>query len=144
MRICSANTRFSVKEVDIGIAADIGTLSRLPKVVGSGSWVKDVCLSGRVFGAEEAGRQGLVSSVVGEGGREGVVKRAVEWAELVAEKSPVAVAGTKEILDWSWGRSVEDGLMYTAVWNSVMLQCEDVKEATVAGIEKRKPRFAKL
>ena len=160
MRICDEATKFSVKEVDIGIAADIGTLSRLPKVVGCGSWVKDICLSGRVFGAGEAGGQGFVSRVVGRGGgkmgqaadvvvaaadgRESVVRAALEWAEAVASKSPVAVAGTKEILDWSWDRSVEDGLKYTSVWNSVMLQCADVQEATMAGIQKRKARFAKL
>lgn len=63
VRIAAKDTRFSVKEVDIGIAADIGTLSRLPKAVGNASWVKDVCLSARVFGAEEALRVGLVSNV---------------------------------------------------------------------------------
>ena len=54
VRICARNTRFSVKEVDIGLAADLGTLSRLPKLVGSTSWVKDVCLSARDFSGEEA------------------------------------------------------------------------------------------
>jgi delta(3,5)-delta(2,4)-dienoyl-CoA isomerase len=63
IRIAAHDTRFSVKEVDIGIAADVGTLSRLPKAVGNASWVKDVCLSARVFGAEEALRVGFVSAV---------------------------------------------------------------------------------
>ena len=145
VRICARDTRFSVKEVDIGIAADIGTLSRLPKIVRSGSWVKDVCLSARQFGAEEAEKVGFVSWV-GErgGGKEEVVKEALRWAGLVAGKSPVAVQGTKEILNWSWDRSVEDGLRYTSVWNSAMLQSADTREAMMAGIGKKKPRFAKL
>jgi delta(3,5)-delta(2,4)-dienoyl-CoA isomerase len=63
IRIAAGDTRFSVKEVDIGIAADIGTLSRLPHSVGSASWVKEVALSARIFGAEEALRVGLVSGV---------------------------------------------------------------------------------
>lgn len=63
VRICAADARFAVKEVDIGLAADIGTLSRLPKAVGNFSWVKEVALSARVFGAEEASQVGLVSSV---------------------------------------------------------------------------------
>ena len=117
VRICAEGTRFAVKEVDLGLAADVGTLSRLPKVVGggNGSWVYDVCLSGRFFGAEEAERVGLVSRVVevkepkGKGGDE-VVKAGLEWATMVAEKSSVAVQGTKELLGWSWGRSVEDGM----------------------------------
>lgn len=144
MRICAKDTRFSVKEVDIGLAADIGTLSRLPKVVQSGSWVKDVCLSARLFGAEEAEKVGFVSWVGKSGGKEEVVKEALRWAELVAGKSPVAVQGTKEILNWSWNRTVEDGLRYTGVWNSAMLQSGDTKEAMMSGISKKKPKFAKL
>lgn len=63
VRISTDDTKFSVKEVDIGLAADIGTLSRLPHAVGNMSWVKDVALSARVFGSEEALRVGLVSRV---------------------------------------------------------------------------------
>ena len=107
IRICAANTQFSVKEVDVGIAADIGTLTRLPKIVGNGSWVKDVCLSARVFGAEEAAKVGFVSGI--RGGKEEVVKEGVRWGKMVAEKSPVAVQSTKELLNWSKDRSVQDG-----------------------------------
>lgn len=143
VRFASADTRFAVKEVDLGLAADVGTLTRMPKVVGNGSWVFDVALSGRGFGAQEAREMGLVSRVCGPG-RDDVVKEALEWAKLVAGKSPVAVLGTKEILRWSWDRSVEDGLKYTSVWNGAMLQTEDMKEAVVAGLQKKTPRFSKL
>lgn len=108
VRVCVPNTQFSVKEVDIGLAADVGTLSRLPKVVGSGSWVKEVCLTGRVFGAEEAARVGFVSKVV-EGGKKEGLEGAFEIARTIAAKSPVAVVGTKELLDYSRDRTVEDG-----------------------------------
>ena len=144
VRICAKDTRFAVKEVDIGLAADIGTLSRLPKVVGNGSWVKDVCLSASQFSADEAERVGFVSWVGKSGGKEEVIQEALRWAEVVASKSPIAVQGTKEILNWSRSRSVEDGLRYTSVWNSAALQTDDVMEATKAGIQKRRPRFAKL
>lgn len=144
VRICAKDTKFAVKEVDLGLAADIGTLSRLPKVVGNGSWIKDVCLSARPFGGEEAEKVGFVSWVGKTGGKEEVIQEALRWAELVASKSPVAVQGTKEILNWSWSRSVEDGLKYTSVWNSAALQTTDVMEATKAGMQKRKPIFAKL
>ena len=107
IRICASNTRFSVKEVDIGLAADIGTLTRLPKVVGNYSWVKDVCLTARVFGADEALRVGFVSSVY-PSKSEGM-KAALELGKLIASKSPVATMGTKEILNWSRDRPVEDG-----------------------------------
>ncbi|KAL8933268.1 MAG: hypothetical protein Q9216_006439 [Gyalolechia sp. 2 TL-2023] len=145
VRICAPDTRFAVKEVDIGLAADIGTLSRLGKSVASASWVKDVCLTGREFDANEALRMGFVSSVVEQGGgKEGCMAEALRWAGSVTEKSPVAVQGTKELLNWSRDRSVEDGLRYTAVWNSAALQTRDTGAAMKAAVGKRKARFEKL
>lgn len=162
VRVCSKDTRLSVKEVDIGLAADIGTLSRLPKLVGNHSWVKDVCLSARIFGAEEALAVGLVSHVYETKAKS--IEAAVQWATLVASKSPVAVQGTKELLNHARDHTVADsrkqsactheysvlancrttGLRYTSVWNSAMLQTADLKAAFKSGLEKTKPRFAKL
>lgn len=111
VRICAADTQFAVKEVDLGFAADIGALSRLGRALGFGSWVKDVCLSGRVFEAEEARKMGLVSWVTEsrQVGKEEVIEEAVRWAGVVAGKSPVAVQGTKELLNWSRDHTVQDG-----------------------------------
>ncbi|KAF2812442.1 delta-delta-dienoyl-CoA isomeras-like protein [Mytilinidion resinicola] len=142
VRLAAASTAFSVKEVDIGLAADIGTLSRLPKAVGSASWVKDVCLSARVFGAEEALRVGLVSGVYKDKGA--AVAAGAELAAAIASKSPVATAGTKELLNYSRDRTVEEGLRYTAVWNMAMVQTGDVKDALLSGLKKTRPVFAKL
>ncbi|MCJ1307729.1 hypothetical protein MMC25_001377 [Agyrium rufum] len=142
IRICSNDTKFAVKEVDIGLAADIGTLSRLPKVVGNASWVKDVCLSARFFGPEEAYRVGFVSRV--EESKQAAVDFASKWASLVAEKSPVAVQGTKEILNYSRDHTVKDGLRYTSVWNSAALQTSDVGNAMQAGTKKSRATFEKL
>jgi delta(3,5)-delta(2,4)-dienoyl-CoA isomerase len=143
IRIAASNTRFSVKEVDIGIAADIGTLTRLPKVVGNFSWVKEVALSAREFGAEEALRVGYVSRVV-QGGRQEGYEAGLELAKLIASKSPVAVWGTKELLNYSRDSTVEEGLRYTAIWNAAMLQTEDTKAALLSGLKKTKPTFSKL
>lgn len=142
VRVCARDARFAVKEVDIGIAADIGTLSRLPKVVGNFGWVKEVALSARMFGADEALRVGLVSSVYDS--KQDAVRGAVDLATLMASKSPVAVQGTKEILNWSRDHSVQDGLRYTSVWNSAALQTKDVSSALLSGIQKRTPTFEKL
>lgn len=97
IRIASKDTKFSVKEVDIGLAADIGTLARLPKIVGSHSWVKEVTLTARVFTAEEAYRVGFVSHVTEN--KEKAVEKAVGLATVMASKSPIAVQGTKELLN---------------------------------------------
>lgn len=142
IRICAANTKFSVKEVDIGIAADIGTLTRLPKIVGNFSWVKDVCLSARVFGAEEALRVGFVSSVWET--KERALEEAFGIAKLLAGKSPIAVQGTKELLNHARDHTIADSLRYTGVWNSAAIQTSDVERAMLSGIQKRKPTFEKL
>jgi len=106
VRMCSRDTRFAVKEVDIGLAADIGTLSRLPKAVGSLSWVKDVCLSARVFGADEALSVGFVSQV--HESKAAALGAASRLAALIASKSPVAVQGTKELLNHARDHSVAE------------------------------------
>ncbi|PYH81289.1 enoyl-CoA hydratase/isomerase family protein [Aspergillus uvarum CBS 121591] len=142
VRVCTEDVRFAVKEVDIGLAADIGTLSRLPKVVGSFGWVKEVSLTAREFGAAEALRVGFVTHVFKD--KEAAVQGALALASRMAGKSPVAVQGTKEFLNWSRDRRVEDGLRYTAVWNSAALQTKDVEAALLSGIQKRKPTFEKL
>ena len=143
IRLCSEDTRFCVKEVDIGLAADVGTLSRLPKVMGGlTSWVKEVCLSAREFDAAEAYRVGFMSRVLSD--KEEMIKEGVRMGKLIASKSPVAVQGTKNILDATRGRTVEDNLAYTAVWNAAMLQSSDVERAMGAGLARRTPTFEKL
>jgi len=142
IRICSADTKFAVKEVDIGLAADIGTLTRLPKVVGNFSWVKDVALSARVFGAEEAFRVGFVSQVLET--KEKAIQVGLKMAELLATKSPVAVQGTKELLNHARDHPIADSLRYTGVWNSAAIQTSDVERAMLSGLKKTKPRFEKL
>ena len=144
IRLCTSDTKFCVKEVDIGLAADVGTLSRLPKVLGGvTSWAKEICLSARPFSAEEAVKNNFVSRVVA-GGKGQLIQEGVKLAQLIASKSPVAVQGTKNILDAAWGRTVEDNLNYTAVWNAAMLQSSDVERAMMSGLQKRTPTFEKL
>lgn len=90
------------------MAADIGTLARLPKAVSSLSWVKDVCLSARDFGAAEALSMGFVSQV--HDSKAAALDAAVKLAGLIATKSPVAVQGTKELLNHARDHSVEDSM----------------------------------
>ncbi|OJD20935.1 hypothetical protein ACJ73_07727 [Blastomyces percursus] len=142
VRLCSADSKICVKEVDIGLAADIGTLSRLGKIVGSFGWVKEVCMTARIFGADEARRVGLVNEVFES--KEAAVQAGLNMARVMASKSPVAVQGTKELLNWSRDHSVQDGLRYTGVWNSAAIQTNDIQRALLSGLEKRVPTFEKL
>ena len=107
VRFCSADTIFAVQEVEIGLAADVGTLSRLPKVVGNYGWVKDVCLTARRFGAAEAEKVGFVQALHADKSK--TLEAATQRATLVAAKSPVAVQSTKELLNWSRDHTVQDG-----------------------------------
>lgn len=142
IRICSSDVKMAVKEVDVGLAADIGTLSRLPRVVGSFSWVKEVSLSARIFGAEEALRVGFVSYV--QENKAAALGKALDIAKLLSEKSPIAVQGTKELLNHAKDNKLADSLRYTGVWNSVGIQTSDVERAMMSGLKKTKPRFEKL
>ncbi|KAK0613422.1 ClpP/crotonase-like domain-containing protein [Immersiella caudata] len=142
IRIAAKDAKFSVKEVDIGMAADIGTLARLPKAVSSASWVKEVCLSARFFDAAEALSVGFVSQV--HESKADALNAAMKLASLIASKSPVAVQGTKELLNHARDHTVEDNLKYTAVWNSNALQAPDMTNALLSGIQKTKARFEKL
>lgn len=142
IRLCAANTRFAIKEVDIGIAADVGTLSRIVHAGLSMSWLKEVALTARDFDAQEALSHGLVSNVYGS--KAETLTKAVELASLIATKSPVAVQGTKEVMNYSRDHSVADGLNFVAVWNAGMFNTLDTKKAMMAGLQKRKPTFAKL
>lgn len=123
MRICAADTRFAVKEVDIGLAADIGTLSRLPKCVGSFSWVKDVCLSARMFDAKEALTVGFVSQV--HETKSKAIEAGFKIAELLATKSPVAVQGTKELLNHARDHSVDESTFISSLSLSIRAPAAD-------------------
>lgn len=142
IRHCTRDVRFCVREIDVGLAPDVGTLSRLPKLGVSHSWAKSVIYSARVFGGEEAQRVGLVSEVAES--KDNLLSDALTLAKDIASKSPVAVQSSKALWDFSKDRPVSDGLLYTAAWNGAMVLSDDVKSAMMSGLKKTKPTFAKL
>lgn len=145
IRLCSQDAWFQVKEVDIGLAADVGTLQRLPKVIGSRSLVNELALTSRKMYADEAKSSGLVSRVFAD--KEALMAGALEMAGEIAGRSPVAVQGTKINLIYSRDHSVTEGLDYMATWNMSMLQTQDVMKSAQAAMEKKSPKtiaFSKL
>jgi len=143
VRYAASNTSFSIKEADVGLAADIGTLARLPKLTGNQSLVHELAYSTLPFSAGEAKELGLVSKVV-EGGRQEVLNAALALAKTIAEKSPVAVMGTKRLLLHARDNTVADNLDYTAAWNAGMLQTRDIPEAVASVTKKRRPAFRSM
>jgi enoyl-CoA hydratase/carnithine racemase len=107
------------------------------------SWVREVCFTARNFKADEAQSVGLVSLGLFKD-KQSLYEGALKLAHSIALKSPVAVRGTKRMLLHARDHSVSEGLDYVAVWNSVMLQAEDMSIAAQASFTKSKPVFSKL
>ncbi|XP_039428374.1 delta(3,5)-Delta(2,4)-dienoyl-CoA isomerase, mitochondrial [Corvus cornix cornix] len=145
IRFCSQDASFQVKEVDMGLAADVGTLQRLPKIVGNQSLVNELAFTARVMRAPEALSCGLVSRVLPD--KATLLEVALEVAAAIAARSPVAVQGTKVNLVYSRDRPVAEGLLHVATWNMAMLQTEDIPKSVQAALDKKGPEdvpFAKL
>jgi enoyl-CoA hydratase len=138
MRYCSADAWFSIKEIDIGMTADVGTLQRLPKLIGEGM-ARELAYTARKLDAAEAREIRLVNRVFDspEALRAGV--RAI--AADIAAKAPLAIRGVKEMITYARDHTVADGLNYNATWNAAMLMSADLQEAMVAGMAKRAPEF---
>lgn len=138
MRYATENAVFSIKEVDIGMTADVGTLQRLPKII-SPAVVRELAYTAKSIDAVEAERVGLVNRVYAS--TEVLQKAVLEIAASIAAKSPLAIRGTKEMLNYARDHSVADGLNYIASWNAGLLMSADLQEAMMANMDKRSPEF---
>lgn len=138
MRYCTADTFFSIEEINIGMVADLGTLQRLPKLIGEGI-VRELAYTGRRLLAEEAHEHHLVNQVYDD--KNAMMADVMQIAEMIASKSPLSVRGTKQVLNFSRDHSVADGLEYIATWNAAMLLSDDITEAMTAKMTGRKAEF---
>ena len=138
MRYASSDATFSIKEIDIGMTADVGTLQRLPKLIPPGV-VRELAFTWRKVAAAEARELGLVNRVFASCDelRRGVHDVAAE----IAAKSPLSIRGIKEMLNYTRDHSVADGLNYIATWNAAMLLSSDLSAAMMASMSKEPPRF---
>ena len=138
MRYASSDAYFTIKEIDIGMTADVGTLQRLPKLVGEGI-VRELAYTGRKFDAPEAKNIGLVNRVFES--REALYAGVHEIAATIAAKSPLSIRGTKEMITYARDHSVADSLNYIATWNAAMLMSQDLTAAMTASMAKQVPVF---
>ncbi|PWR19127.1 crotonase/enoyl-CoA hydratase family protein [Zavarzinia compransoris] len=141
MRFATRDAFFHIAEINIGMTADVGTLQRLPKIVPEGV-VREMAFTGRRLGAERAHQVGLVNQLFDS--HEAMLDGVMAIAAEIAGHSPLAIAGTKEMLNYSRDHSVADGLNYIATWNSAMLLTVDLPEAIAARSQKRQPAFDNL
>ncbi|MBK9573574.1 MAG: crotonase/enoyl-CoA hydratase family protein [Rhodoferax sp.] len=138
MRYCSSDASFTIKEIDIGMTADVGTLQRLPRLIGEGM-ARELAYTGRKFGSEEAREMRLVNRVFDS--REALYAGVREIAASIAAKSPLSIRGTKEMITYARDHTVADGLNYIATWNAAMLMSKDLGEAMMANMSKRAAVF---
>ena len=139
LRYSTADAQFSIKEIDMGMAADVGTLQRMPHLIGDGM-LRELAFTGRRFDGEEARSMGLVNRTYAD--QPALLEGVMQVAREIAAKSPVAVRGTKEMLRYMRDHRIDDGLEYIATWNAAMLQSEDLRIAIAAHMSKQRAEFA--
>lgn len=146
--ICACDSRYStkdaffcIKETQIGMTADVGTLQRLGDLMSHGL-VRELTYTGRNMSASEALHHGFVNQVFDD--EQSLLEGVMAIAKQIAIHSPLAIAGCKEMLNYSRDHTVSESLNYMATWQSGMLQMTDVQEALSAGNEKRIPEFKPL
>ena len=138
IRMASEDAIFSVRETKMALVADLGTLQRLPYIIGHG-WFRELALTGRNFNAAEALKLGFVTHVCKD--RDSLYEEAGKLAAEIAACSPLAVQGTKDAYIYSRDNGIQAGLAYSAQKNATLLPCEDVMEAFAAFMEKRPPVY---
>ncbi|MCV2885119.1 crotonase/enoyl-CoA hydratase family protein [Aestuariibacter sp. AA17] len=141
IRYCTEDAFFSIKETQIGMTADVGTLQRLPHLMPAGI-VREMAFTGRDLHAQEAVKHGFVNGTFAD--QASLIKHVMKLAASIAMNSPVAVTGCKEMLNYARDHSVNDSLNYIATWQSGMFQMPDLQEALTAQQEKRMPSFEPL
>ncbi len=138
IRLATEDAVFSIRETRMGIIADLGTLQRLPYIIGQG-WFRELALTGRDFSAAEALQMGLLTRVCDN--RDVLYAEAKKLATQIAECPPLTVQGVKDVILYSRDHGIDSGLNYVAQKNTAALPSEDVVEAVTAFMEKRKPVF---
>jgi len=138
IRLGTKDTTLCVKEIDLGIVADVGTLQRLPHIIGQGL-TRELAFTGRKFSGEEAKGMGLLNHAYNN--QEDLFAAASQMAKEIASKSPLTIRGIKQVMNQCRDLSVRDGLEYVAAWNAGMLLSRDGQEAFTAMVEKRSPQF---
>ncbi|XP_020283298.1 delta(3,5)-Delta(2,4)-dienoyl-CoA isomerase, mitochondrial [Pseudomyrmex gracilis] len=143
IRYATTNAYFQIKEVDIGLAADVGTLQRFPKIIGSDSLVRELIYTARKYPASEALQSGFISRIFDN--EDSLLNTSIEIGESIAKKSPVAVQGSKISIVYSRDHTVQEGLDHIAMQNKVMLQSEDLANSVMTQFAKGDPPvFSKL
>ncbi|MEZ4995216.1 MAG: crotonase/enoyl-CoA hydratase family protein [Saprospiraceae bacterium] len=138
LRYCSEDAYFSLKEIDLGMVADLGSIQRLPAIIGMGL-TAELAYTARKMTANEALQAGLVTRSFPN--REQLQAGVTEIAADIAAKSPLSIRGIKSTLLYARDHSVAESLQQISNWNAAMFLSNDLQEAFLATMEKRPPKF---
>ena len=138
IRIASEDAYFCLKEVRIAMVSDLGSLQRLPKIIGDGM-TRELAYTARDFDAKEAKEFNLLNKITPD--KESCHQAAMEMAKAIAVNAPLAVQATKQAMNYSRDKSINDGLEYAASRNAQLIRSADVKEAFMSMAQKRPPDF---
>jgi len=141
MRYATEDAWFCIHEINIGMTADVGTLQRLPKLIPEGI-CRELAYTGDRMSAQRAKEVGLVNEVYAD--HETLLNEVLEIAQRIATKSPLAIHGTKEMINYTRDHTVSESLQYMAVWQTGMFQATDLVESFGAQMEKRDPIYDDL
>ena len=141
MRYATAEAFFVVQEINIGMTADVGTLQRLPKLIPEGV-ARELAYTGRRMPAERALEVGLINELFDS--HDAMLDGVLAIAAEIAVKSPLAIWGTKETVNYARDHTVADSLAQIATWQAGMFQPDDMLEAFQAKAEGREPTFDDL
>lgn len=130
IRYGTRDATFSIKEVDMGLAADVGTLQILPKYISDHGLFRELVFSSRTFNIDEAQKIGLISRVFEN--RETLLQAAIALAETIAQKSPIATQGSKINLNYARDHTTDDNFNFVSTWNSGMMLGEDILKSIMA------------
>lgn len=142
MRFCTDNSVFSIKEIEIGLTADIGVLQRMGRLVGNNSTFKKVSFTGENFNGKAAYELGLVSQSFKSSNE--MNDYVNNLAKLISSKSPIVLYGIKKTIDFARDNSINSSLEMIKYLNSAMIQSEDIVKAVSATLSKTKPLFSKF
>ena len=137
IRIASEDARFGQPEINLGMVPGGGATQRLPRLVGLGKALY-MMFTGAIIDSSEALRFGLVDLVVPH---KQLKARAMTLAQMLATKSPMALAMIKEAARASQRAPLDDGIRHEQSLASVIFSSKDMQEGLAAFLEKRQPKF---
>ena len=138
IRLCTEDASFSLREAGIGLVADMGVLQRIPLIIGQG-FAREMAYTARYYTSREVEKMGLVNGIFPD--QAALMEGAKKLAAEIADNAPLAVEGSKEVLNFSRNKSIWDGMTLAMHKNMVLMGSEDMKESALAFLQKRKPQF---